>query len=53
MTAGFWPIADPYRQHEGEGPGASRSPLERGDGSRYGEAFAADGSFTNLFGMVM
>ena len=24
-----------------------------GDGSRYGEAFAADGSFTNLFGMVM
>ena len=24
-----------------------------GDGSGYGEAFAVDGSFTNLFGMVM
>ena len=26
---------------------------DAGDGVRYGEAFAADGAFTNLFGMVM
>lgn len=24
-----------------------------GDGTRYGDAFAADGAFTNVFGMVM